>query len=71
MVDFHFWIWNSTFVVFSIVGGIVVIFGLYLLLWGKENDQAAQINPNEESIPEQKMKKQNVALDVDYQRGEP
>ncbi|GAB4843162.1 hypothetical protein Ancab_013137 [Ancistrocladus abbreviatus] len=31
----------------SVAGGAVVIFGLYLLLWGKEGDQEAQIKPEE------------------------
>ncbi|KAM7485194.1 hypothetical protein LguiA_001203 [Lonicera macranthoides] len=33
----------------SIVGGVIVIVGLYLLLWGKEGDQEVQIRPEEQS----------------------
>lgn len=37
---------------FSIVGAVVVIGGLYLLLWGKEGDhQEAQIKTKEQSDP--------------------
>ncbi|KAL3507668.1 hypothetical protein ACH5RR_033050 [Cinchona calisaya] len=44
----------------SVVGGLIVIFGLYLLLWGKENDQQAPTNSDEECIPQQEgPKKQN------------
>ncbi|CAI9118214.1 OLC1v1019749C1 [Oldenlandia corymbosa var. corymbosa] len=57
----------------SIVGGVVIILGLYLLLWGKEADQKAQINPNEEGIQQQaeEMKKPNITADLDFQKGEP
>lgn len=33
----------------SIIGGVIVILGLYLLLWGKEADQKVQINPGDQS----------------------
>ncbi|KAF8388217.1 hypothetical protein HHK36_026883 [Tetracentron sinense] len=33
----------------SIVGGVIVIAGLYLLLWGKEADGEVQIKPQEQS----------------------
>ncbi|KAL6343557.1 hypothetical protein AAG906_024922 [Vitis piasezkii] len=33
----------------SILGGAIVIVGLYLLLWGKEGDQGAQVKSQEES----------------------
>ncbi|KAL3506101.1 hypothetical protein ACH5RR_031483 [Cinchona calisaya] len=50
----------------SIVGGIIVIFGLYLLLWGKENDQGTQMNPDEESIRQQEPKKENCVSEANY-----
>ncbi|XVE81815.1 hypothetical protein DITRI_Ditri15bG0096300 [Diplodiscus trichospermus] len=33
----------------SILGGVIVIVGLYLLLWGKDRDQEAQIGKAEQS----------------------
>lgn len=37
---------------FSILGGVIVIVGLYMLLWGKEGDPEAHlITSQEESYP--------------------
>ena len=33
----------------SIIGGVIIIVGLYLLSWGKEGDQEAKIKSEEES----------------------
>ncbi|KAL5712142.1 hypothetical protein ACHQM5_014341 [Ranunculus cassubicifolius] len=33
----------------SIIGGIIVIVGLYVVLWGKEGDQTTEVKPQEES----------------------
>lgn len=35
--------------VFSIIGAIIVIVGVYLLLWGKEGDAKVHIKPEDES----------------------
>lgn len=44
---------HSSFYIFSIIGGIIVIAGLYLLLWGKENDEKPAKIPDEECTGEQ------------------
>lgn len=38
LLNFFWW--------YSIIGAVIVIIGLYLLLWGKEADQKMQIIPN-------------------------
>ena len=37
IIELH--VLRSIFILLSILGGVVVIVGLYLLLWGKEGDQ--------------------------------
>lgn len=34
---------------FSVIGAIIVIVGLYLLLWGKEGDAKVHIKPEDQS----------------------
>ncbi|KAK6940687.1 EamA domain [Dillenia turbinata] len=43
----------------SLIGGALVIMGLYLLLWGKEGDQAAHIKGQEKSSMTEDEKKQS------------
>lgn len=48
--------------IFSIVGAVTVIVGLYLLLWGKEGDQQAyEVKPQVESYSNPDMQKGNKA----------
>lgn len=35
--------------IYSIIGGVVVILGLYMLLWGKDKDQEYNANKQQES----------------------
>ncbi|CDO99217.1 unnamed protein product [Coffea canephora] len=56
----------------SIVGGVIVIFGLYLLLWGKKNDHEAPMSADEEGIPQlEDPKKLNFSSEAKYVNGEP
>lgn len=56
----------------SIVGGVAVIFGLYLLLWGKENDLEAPVTGNKECIPQlEDPKRQIFSSEANYVKGEP
>ena len=41
----------------SIIGGVVVIAGLYMLLWGKDKDQAYN-SSSEEQVPDMDCEKQ-------------
>lgn len=56
----------------SIVGGVTVIFGLYLLLWGKENDLEAPVTGNKKCIPQlEDPKRQIFSSEANYVKGEP
>lgn len=53
---------------YSIVGAVVVIFGLYLLLWGKEGDQPVQSKSEDQfdsSCDEQKDNIRHIAGSVE------
>lgn len=60
---------------FSILGGAIVIVGLYLLLWGKEGDQEAQVKSQEESYSARDLqgghKTQIITSAEELQRAEP
>ncbi|XP_034686479.1 WAT1-related protein At5g07050-like [Vitis riparia] len=59
----------------SILGGAIVIVGLYLLLWGKEGDQEAQVKSQEESYSVRDLqgghKTQIITSAEELQRAEP
>jgi hypothetical protein len=45
----------------SIIGGVVVILGLYMLLWGKDKDQEYNAS-SEEKVPEMDWEKQQAKI---------
>ena len=47
---------------FSILGAVIVIIGLYMLLWGKEGDQEVHNNSQEQPCLTCKERKDNKIL---------
>jgi hypothetical protein len=45
----------------SIIGGVVVIAGLYMLLWGKDKDQEYN-GSSEEKVPEMDCERQQAKI---------
>ncbi|CAK9175031.1 unnamed protein product [Ilex paraguariensis] len=44
-----YFVFGEKLYVGSIIGGVIVIVGLYLLLWGKERDKDVQVKPEEQA----------------------
>lgn len=49
---------------FSIIGAVIVIVGLYLLLWGKEGDTKVHIKPEEQSSETDEEQKNNKIVKI-------
>lgn len=47
---------------FSVLGAVIVIIGLYMLLWGKESDQEVHNNSQEQPCLPCKERKDNKTL---------
>ncbi|KAL5698529.1 hypothetical protein ACHQM5_029556 [Ranunculus cassubicifolius] len=46
----------------SIIGEIIVIVGLYVVLWGKEGDQTPEVKPQEETNSDDELKEAKIQV---------
>lgn len=60
-----YFIFGENLYVGSIIGGVVVIAGLYMLLWGKDKDQAYNSGGGGEKVPNMDCEKQQQELAKD------